>query len=125
MNKSRCLTNRSLSFKKAVTLSVGSALPTVLLGHAYAMAQQKDEALKVLDDLHELSKRVYVSSYRIAAIYACLAETKQAFEWLNRAYEERDVWLMWLRVDPVFDDLRSDRRFQELLKLVGLASTIL
>ena len=108
-------------FQKAVTLSGGSALPTVLLGHAYAMAQQKHQAFQVLDDLHELSKRVYVSSYRIAAIYACLEETRQAFEWLNRAYEERDVWLMWLRVDPVFDDLRPDPRFQELIRLVGLA----
>jgi DNA-binding SARP family transcriptional activator len=109
-------------FQKAVTLSGGSPLPTVLLGHAYAMAQQKDAALKVLDDLNELSKRVYVSSYRIAAIYACLAETEQAFAWLRRAYEERDVWLMWLRVDPVFDDLRSDPRFEELISLVGLLS---
>jgi len=110
-------------FQKAVALSGGSALPMALLGHAYAMAEQKGEALKVLDELNELSKRVYVSSYRIAAIYACLEETKQAFEWLRRAYEERDVWLTWLRVDPVFDDLRSDPRFQELLRLVGLAST--
>jgi len=110
-------------FQKAVALSGGSALPIALLGHAYAMAQQKGDALKVLDDLNELSKHGYTSSYRIAAIYACLEETRQAFEWLGRAYEERDAWLTWLRVDPVFDDLRPDRRFQELLKLVGLEST--
>ena len=86
-----------------------------------AMAQQKGDALKVLDELNELSKRVYVSSYRIAAIYACLEETNQAFEWLRRAYEERDAWLTWLKVDPVFNDLRLDPRFQELLRLVGLS----
>jgi tetratricopeptide (TPR) repeat protein len=109
-------------FQKAIALSGGTALPIALLGHAYAMSGKKDEALKVLDELHELSKRGYVSSYRIAAIYAGLQETQQAFEWLRRAYEERDAWLTWLRVDPVFDDLRSDRRFQKLLERVGLAS---
>jgi len=110
-------------FQKAVALSGGAALPIALLGHAYAISRRKDEAQKVLAELNQLSKHVYISSYRIAAIYAGLEETKQAFEWLRRAYEERDSWLTWLRVDPVFDDLRSDRRFQEILKLVGLAST--
>jgi len=114
-----------VEFQKAVALSGGTPLPIALLGRAYAVSGKKDEALKVLDKLNELSKRGYVSSYRIAAIYAGLHETEQAFEWLRRAYEERDAWLIWLRVDPVFDDLRSDRRFQELSKLVGLASTIL
>jgi len=114
-----------VEFQKAVALSGGTPLPIALLGRAYAVSGKKDEALKVLDELNELSKSGYTSSYRIAAIYAGLEETKQAFEWLRRAYEERDAWLIWLRVDPVFDDLRSDRRFQELLRLVGLASTIL
>ncbi len=61
-------------FQKAIALSGGTALPIALLGHAYATSQKKDEALKVLDKLHELSKRGYVSSYRIAAIYAGLEE---------------------------------------------------
>jgi DNA-binding SARP family transcriptional activator len=112
-------------FQTAIALSGGSALPIALLGHAYAMSGKKDEALKVLNELHELSKRGYISSYRVAAIYFGLREAEQAFEWLQRAVEERDAWLNWLRVDPVFDDLRSDRRFQGLLKQVGLPSTTL
>jgi hypothetical protein len=73
----------------------------------------------VLDQLNELSKREYVSPYRIAAIHAGLNDREQAFEWLERAFKERDAWMIWLKVDPVLDDLRADLRFQELLRRVG------
>lgn len=108
-------------FQKAALLSGGTALPLTMLGHAYALSQRKEEALKVLAELNELSSHEYVSTYRIAGIYVALEDTTAAFEWLWRAYEERDAWLNWLRVDPVFDRLRSERRFQELLARVGLA----
>ena len=64
--------------------------------------------------------RRYVSPYTVAAIYAGLGEKDQTFKWLERAYEERDVWLMNLKVDPVFAKLRSDKRFQDLLTRAGL-----
>src|SRR6202011_163935 len=103
-----------------VALSGGTTLPIALLGHAYAMSRKKDEALKVLEELNKRSKAGYVSSYRIAAIYAGLEETKRAFQWLQRACEERDPWLTWLRVDPVLDKLRSEARFADLVRRVGL-----
>lgn len=80
----------------------------------------KTEAQKVLRELDELQNRRYVSPYTLAAIYAGLREKDQAFKWLEKAYEERDIWLMNLKVDPVFSKLRADRRFPDLLARAGL-----
>ena len=110
-------------FQKAIALSGGSAQAVVLLGHAYAVSGRRTEALKVLDELRELSKRKYVSSYRVAAIHLGLGEMERAFEWLERAVEERDAWLVWLNVDPVLDALRPDPRFADLVERIGLASS--
>ena len=104
----------------AVALSGRNSITLALLGHVYAGSGKKAEALKVLDELNELSKRSYVSSYRVAAIYDGLEEREQAFEWLQRAYEERDPWLVFLKLDPVLDNLRSDARFADLVRRVGL-----
>jgi DNA-binding winged helix-turn-helix (wHTH) protein/TolB-like protein/Tfp pilus assembly protein PilF len=106
-------------FQKGVKLS-GSPLMLALLGHAYAASGKTAEARQVLTDLHELETRRYVSPYTVAAIYTGLGERDQAFKWLERAYEERDVWLMNLKVDPVFAKLRADKRFQDLLTRAGL-----
>ena len=106
-------------FQKGVKLS-GSPLMLALLGHAYAASGKTAEAQQVLSELRELGGRVYVSPYTVAAIYTGLGEKDQAFKWLERAYEERDVWLMNLKVDPVFAKLRSDKRFQDLLTRAGL-----
>jgi DNA-binding winged helix-turn-helix (wHTH) protein/TolB-like protein len=101
-------------FQKGVTLS-GSPLMLALLGHAYAVSGQKGSAQNVLNELRDLQGRRYVSPYTIAAIYAGLGEKDQAFKWLDTAEEERDIWLMNLKVDPVFKPIRSDPRFPDLL----------
>ena len=101
-------------FQKGVTLS-GSPLMLALLGHAYAASGQKAAAQNVLNDLRDLQGRRYVSPYTIAAIHAGLGQKDQAFKWLDKADEERDIWLMNLKVDPVFKSLRSDPRFPDLL----------
>ena len=106
-------------FQKGVKLS-GSPLMLALLGHAYAASGKTAEARQVLTDLHDLEKRRYVSPYTVAAIHTGLGEKDQAFKCLERAYEERDVWLMNLKVDPVFAKLRADKRFQDLLTRAGL-----
>jgi DNA-binding SARP family transcriptional activator len=107
-------------FRKAVALSGGSPQALVLLGHACAASGKREEALKVLDELGELSKHRYVSSYRVAAVHLALGDRARTFEWLERAYRERDSWLVWLNVDPVLDGLRADRRFRDLVRRVGL-----
>lgn len=112
-------------FQKGVKLS-GSPLILALLGHAYAASGKTKEARQVLADLHDLSEspnaesRRYVSPYTVAAIYAGLGDKDQTFKWLEQANQERDVWLMNLKVDPVFAKLRSDKRFQDLLTRAGL-----
>jgi DNA-binding winged helix-turn-helix (wHTH) protein/TolB-like protein len=106
-------------FQKGVKIS-GSPLMLALLGHAYAVSGKTAEARQVLADLHDLETRRYVSPYTIAAVHTGLGDKDQAFKWLERAYEERDVWLMNLKVDPVFARLRSDKRFQDLLTRSGL-----
>ena len=112
-------------FQKGVKIS-GSPLMLALLGHAYAVSGRTKEARQVLSDLHDLSEsreaesRRYVSPYTVAAIHAGLGDKDQAFKWLEQANEERDVWLMNLKVDPVFAKLRSDKRFQDLLTRAGL-----
>jgi TolB-like protein/Tfp pilus assembly protein PilF len=106
-------------FQKGVQLS-GSPLMLALLGHAYAAAGRTAEAQQVLTELRDLQDRRYVSPYTVAAIYTGLGDKDQAFKWLEKAFEERDVWLMNLKVDPVFSRLRSDKRFPDLLTRAGL-----
>jgi len=109
------------AFQKAIELSGSSVLPRALLARTYALAGRKGEASALLDELTELSTQTYVSPYRIAAIHLALRDKERAFKWLEHAYEGRDGWLIWLAVDPVVDDLRSDKRFADLLERVGLA----
>jgi len=107
-------------FQKAVALSGGSVQMIAELGHAYAVSGKKDDAQKALDELKELSKRRYVTPYTIALIYVGLGEKDQALEWLESAYEDRDVWLIYLKVEPKFDSLRSEPLFTDLMRRVGL-----
>jgi len=90
------------------------------LGHAYARAGKSAEARRLLDELKEQSKRRYVSWCDFAAIYAGLGEKDQAFACLERAYAQRDARLVELKVDARLDPLRSDPRFADLQRRVGL-----
>jgi DNA-binding winged helix-turn-helix (wHTH) protein/TolB-like protein/Tfp pilus assembly protein PilF len=106
-------------FQTGVKLS-GSPLMLALLGHAYAVAGRKAEAQQVLNDLQQLQEQRYVSPYTVAAIYAGLGDNEQAFKWLETAVETRDIWLMNLKVDPVFAKLRNERRFTDILARIRL-----
>lgn len=106
-------------FQTGVKLS-GSPLMHALLGHAYAVSGKSAEAKQVLTDLQQLQDQRYVSPYTVAAIYTGLGDDEQAFKWLERAVEERDIWLMNLKVDPVFAKLRSKRQFTDILGRIRL-----
>ena len=108
--------------KQAITLHGDSANPLAALGHAYAVAGKRAEARKVIDELQELSKRKYVSPYFIAVIYTGLGQRDQAFTWLEKAYEERHPYMTLIGVEPLLDPLRSDPRFLNLVRRVGLPS---
>ncbi len=106
-------------FQTGVKLS-GSPLMLALLGHAYAASGKTMEARQVLNDLQQLQGQRYVSPYTVAAIHAGLGDQEQAFKWLQTAVEERDIWLMNLKVDPVFAKLRSQRQFTDILARIRL-----
>ncbi len=95
---------------------VGSPGTNFMVGVAQAQAGQIQEAREVLDFLQERRQDRYVPGTMIAVIHATLGETDAAFEWLDRAYEERDYFLLWLKVDPMYDPLRKDPRFAALLE---------
>ena len=94
--------------------------PIADLAYAFAVSEKKNEAQKILNDLNELSKRRYVSPYFIARIQVGLGQKEEAFLWLQKAYENRDESLTWLKVDPLMDSLRSDSRYADLLRGLGL-----
>ena len=90
------------------------------LAQALLRAGRKDEAVRILGELQELASQKYVSAYFRVLIHTALGERDQALEWLEKAYEERSEWLVWLKVDPKLDSLRSDPRFTSLVQRVGL-----
>jgi TolB-like protein/Tfp pilus assembly protein PilF len=105
-------------YQKAVTLSRWNQRMVGSLGHAYAASQKKDEARKVVQELKENSKVRYVSPITIALVYVSLGQKDEALAWLERGYEERESGMM-LR-NPQFDSLRSDPRFDTLMRKIGL-----
>ena len=97
--------------------------PEVLgaLAHAYGRAGQRDEALKLLGELKQTTaKEGDVPSFQVAWAYVGLGDKNQAFAWLERAYEQRKIRMQWLKVDPLLAPLRSDPRFTDLVRRVGL-----
>ncbi len=91
-----------------------------MLAHFYATAGSRDEALKILEEQKELAKHRYISPFNFALIYASLGEKDQAFEWLEKAYEERSSPMDHIKSRRWFDNLRSDSRFTELLRRINL-----
>lgn len=89
------------------------------LGYAYAVSGKRDEAQKLLDELHNLSKMQYVPPIAIAVVYTGLGEKDRAFEWLENAYEERSWHICMLKEEPLFDSLRPDPRSTGLLRRIG------
>ena len=90
-------------------------------GHAYALAGKPQEAQKALAELREKSRQSYVSPYWFAIVHVGLGDKEQAFSSLEKACQDRASVLLWLRVDPLFDPLREDQHFKDLLQRVGVA----
>ena len=90
------------------------------IGHTLALANRKEEARKVIDQLQERGKQRYVPPYRYAFIYAGLGDRTRALEWLEKAYEERDVRMVFLKIERGWDGLRGDAHFQAIVKRLGL-----
>lgn len=106
--------------RKAKDLSGYSTRPAAQLGYALAKSGKETEARHVLDEVLKLSKERYVPPDHIALIYAGLGDRDETLRWLERGYQERDPLMVFLGVDQKWNDLRSDPRFQELMKKIGL-----
>ena len=106
--------------RKALSMSGENTRVVATLGYADAVAGKEREARKILEELKARSRQSYVSPYFIAVVYAGLGEKDQAFAWLGKACEERHPYLILLKVEPVFKNLRDDPRFADLLRRIGL-----
>jgi tetratricopeptide (TPR) repeat protein len=105
---------------KAVEHSRGSAWTRCMLGHAWGVFGEPAKAQEILADLQDPDKHGYVRAFGVAMIYLGLGDRDQALSWLEKGCNDRDVWALNLKVDPIYADLRTDARFVTLLKRVGL-----
>jgi len=107
-------------FQKASKLSGGSPIMMMTLGHAYAISGRAGEAQELLAQLVGLSKQKYVPTVYMMGIAAGLDDKDAAFHWLNQAVEDRCDYVVYLRQEPGLDNLRSDPRFVEVMRHIGL-----
>jgi TolB-like protein/DNA-binding winged helix-turn-helix (wHTH) protein/Flp pilus assembly protein TadD len=105
-----------IEFEQAGTALKDWPVIIAAAGHAYARWGHKAEATAAMRRMNELTKEKYVTPYGVALIYAGLDDKDQAINWLQNAYEDRSHWLVWLKLDPRFDNIRPDPRLQELLQ---------
>lgn len=109
------------SFRKAIEHSPGNHVYSASLAHALAQAGRRDEAQRILESLRSRAGTEHVSPYIIGIVYAGLGERDRAFEYLELAYQERDSWLVFMKVQHWLDPLRGDPRFDALLRKMNLA----
>ena len=108
-------------YQRSVDLSQRDSDATAGLAHVYATMGKRAEAEKILGDLLRQSKTTYVSPYMIAAIYSGLGQNDKAFEFLEKAYQEKSPDIPYfIKADLRIDTLRSDPRFEDLLRRIGL-----
>jgi eukaryotic-like serine/threonine-protein kinase len=109
-----------VDYSALVTFSGNDPPRLASLGCAYALSGRKLQAQKVVAQLNEASKIHYVPPYFLGVLHAALADKNEAFKWLEKSYEQHDVYLVRLKVDPMMDLLRSDPRFKRLLQRMNL-----
>jgi len=119
--------NAISALQKALIFTDREPLVLGALAHAHARAGQRAEALKLVSELKRLEERVgpedrNVPRFSFIWAYAGLGDKEQAFAWLEKAYRERRDLMVVLNIDPLVDPLRTDPRFQDLVRRVGLPS---
>ncbi len=90
------------------------------LARAFALAGRKEQALQILKQLEDLSKRRYVSPFDFALVRFALGQDELAFKWLNRARKDRAFEMNSLNADPRFDPVRNAPRFRAIVKSIGI-----
>lgn len=108
------------ALEKYSALNRSGAASLALLGYSHARLGERKESLQVIEALKAASKQSFVPALFVALVYAGLEDKDQAFTWLEKAYEERFSRLAYLKVEALWDPLRSDPRFADLLRRVGI-----
>jgi serine/threonine-protein kinase len=108
------------AFTKARDLSGGNSEAISMTGYTWALAGERAQAQSILAELKSSSAQRHVPANSMAVIHAALGENDEAFDWLEKAYRERDVRLSFLKVDPKWDLLRTDPRFGDMLRRIGI-----
>jgi len=106
-------------FRKAYRLSRGNILQLAYQGHVLGQIGRRDEAEQIITTMDQIAQNRFVPPYAFALVHAGLGDREAVFQWLERAYEMRDAVMVFLPVDPRWDSLRSDKRFQDLLRRCG------
>ena len=109
------------AFREARAISETPALAEAGLGVVAAARGRREEARAILAELEARQRKEYVSPVALVMMYTALGEVDLAFEWLERAYEERRGWLVYLNVEPMLDGLRADPRFRRMVERMRLA----
>ena len=104
------------AFATIVPLTDRDAGDVMSLAYAYASSGRRSEVLPMLEEVKQKTTLMYVPVYRIAATYLAMGDKEHALEWVQKASTDDRGWMVWLKVDPVMDPLRSDPRFQNLLR---------
>ena len=107
------------ALERSLVGSRGHASGLAGLGRLFCVTGQREEALRILDQLNRLASRGHVAPFWHSILYASLGDVDAAIDYLERSYAQSDVWLVWLNTDPRLDSLRADPRFQQLLRRVG------
>jgi len=108
------------ALEKYCALTRSSAASLALLGYAHARSGERKESLLLIDRLNTASRQSFVPAFFVALVYAGLEDKDQAFAWLEKAHKERFNRLAYLKVEPLWDPIRSDPRFAHLLRRVGI-----
>ncbi len=107
-------------YQKALAMDPESTFSQAGVGMSLAKLGKRSEALKALDQLQAMKSQTYVSPGYVALVYLALGDQDAEYVWLEKGYDDRAEWLLWLPVDPMFDGMRDDARFKELVKKVGI-----
>jgi tetratricopeptide (TPR) repeat protein len=105
--------------RRAIEFQAGNPMYKIGLATAYAAAGETVKAENELDEILRTSAEKYVSPYLLATLYATLGQRDETFEQLKRAAETHDTWAHWVAVDPQFEHLRDDARYEETLRLIN------
>lgn len=108
------------AFQRAIQIAPRSPIMQAALGRTLALCGKRQDALRILEELHRLAEKRYVSPFELASLHFALEQTEQGFAWLSKAFQDRCFELISLRVDPRWQSLKSDAQFHQLFSRLGL-----